>query len=60
MKLLKCSVCGNIVEMIEDKGVPVMCCGKPMDELKANRETLKKEIDQMKELLAEAKAMTEE
>lgn len=36
MKLLKCSVCGNIVEMIEDKGVPVMCCGKPMDELKAN------------------------
>lgn len=30
MKLLKCSVCGNIVEMIEDKGVPVMCCGKPM------------------------------
>lgn len=36
MKLLKCLVCGNIVEMIEDKGVPVMCCGKPMDELKAN------------------------
>ena len=36
MKLLKCSVCGNIVEMIEDKGVPVMCCGKPMDELKAH------------------------
>ena len=30
------------------------------DELKANIETLKKEIDQMKELLAEAKAMTEE
>lgn len=36
MKLLKCSVCGNIVEMIEDKNVPVMCCGKPMEELKAN------------------------
>ena len=36
MKLLKCAVCGNIVEMIEDKGVPVMCCGKPMNELQAN------------------------
>lgn len=36
MKLLKCSVCGNIVEMVEDKGMPVMCCGKPMDELHAN------------------------
>lgn len=35
MKLLKCNVCGNIVEMIEDKGVPVMCCGKPMMELKS-------------------------
>lgn len=36
MKLLKCNVCGNIVEMVEDRGVPVMCCGKPMVELKAN------------------------
>lgn len=36
MKLLKCSVCGNIVEMVEDKGIPVMCCGKAMNELVAN------------------------
>ena len=36
MKLLKCAVCGNIVEMVEDKGVPVMCCGKPMEVLTAN------------------------
>ena len=36
MKLLKCPICGDIVEMIEDKGVPVMCCGKPMVELNAN------------------------
>lgn len=36
MKLLKCLVCGNVVEMVEDKGVPVMCCGKPMLELHAN------------------------
>lgn len=36
MKFLKCAVCGNIVEMVEDKGVPVMCCGKAMEELSAN------------------------
>lgn len=36
MKLLKCSVCGNIVEVVEDKGTPIMCCGKPMVELNAN------------------------
>lgn len=36
MKLLKCEVCGNIVEMIEDKGIPIMCCGKAMQELSAN------------------------
>lgn len=35
MKLLKCSVCGNIVEMLHDAGVPIMCCGQPMKELKA-------------------------
>ena len=36
MKLLKCAVCGNIVEVVEDKGVPIMCCGQQMQELKAN------------------------
>lgn len=36
MKLLKCAICGNIVEMVEDRGVPVMCCGKPMEALEAN------------------------
>lgn len=36
MKLLKCPVCGNIVEMVEDHHVPVMCCGQMMVELKAN------------------------
>lgn len=36
MKFLKCPVCGNVVELIEDKGVPIMCCGKPMVELVAN------------------------
>lgn len=36
MKLLKCEICGNIVELVEDHGVPVMCCGKPMAALTAN------------------------
>lgn len=36
MKLLKCPVCGNIVEMVVDHHVPVTCCGTPMVELQAN------------------------
>lgn len=36
MKNFKCEVCGNVIEKIIDKGVPVMCCGKPMVELTAN------------------------
>ena len=31
-----CSICGNIIEMIESKGPKVVCCGKPMNELVAN------------------------
>ena len=25
-----CKHCGNIVEKVKDKGVPVICCGEPM------------------------------
>ena len=32
-KLFKCMHCGNIVEKIEDKGVPVVCCGQKMTQL---------------------------
>lgn len=35
-KFYKCVHCGNIVEMIEDKGVPILCCGEPMKEIVAN------------------------
>lgn len=28
-----CEHCGNIVAMVKDKGVPVMCCGQKMREL---------------------------
>ena len=36
VKLLKCMNCGNIVEMVEDKGVPVVCCGDKMTVLEPN------------------------
>ena len=38
VKFFKCKTCGNIVGMINSSGVPIMCCGAPMDELKANTE----------------------
>ena len=28
-----CKHCGNIIAMVKDKGVPVMCCGQKMTEL---------------------------
>ena len=36
MKLYKCMHCGNVVEKVLDKGVPVVCCGETMVELVAN------------------------
>lgn len=36
MKIYKCELCGNIVELIEASGVPVMCCGEDMTEMAAN------------------------
>ncbi|MFV0394695.1 MAG: desulfoferrodoxin family protein [Coprobacillaceae bacterium] len=35
-KFYICKHCGNIVELVQDKGVPVVCCGEPMKELVAN------------------------
>ena len=35
LKIYKCMHCGNIIEMVEDKGVPVICCGEPMKQFKA-------------------------
>ena len=36
MKFLKCEVCGKVVEVVKDTQVPLMCCGRPMQELVAN------------------------
>ena len=33
MKLLKCAICGNIITHVKKSGVPVMCCGRKMEEL---------------------------
>ena len=35
MKYLRCEHCGNIVEVVKDKKVPVMCCGQKMQEIVA-------------------------
>ena len=32
-KFFICETCGNIITFVENKGVPVMCCGKKMKEL---------------------------
>ncbi|MEG0803799.1 MAG: desulfoferrodoxin family protein [Pygmaiobacter sp.] len=33
MKFYKCSHCGNIIAYVENKGVPVLCCGEAMQEI---------------------------
>ena len=33
MKFFQCAHCGNIIAYVEDKGVPVMCCGEKMQEI---------------------------
>ena len=33
MRFVRCEHCGNIIEMVNDTGVPVMCCGQKMTEL---------------------------
>ena len=31
-----CKHCGNLIAMVKDTGVPVVCCGEPMQELVPN------------------------
>ena len=35
LKFFRCEHCGNIIEMVEDNAVPVVCCGQRMTELVA-------------------------
>ncbi len=34
-EIFKCERCGNIVEIVNASGVPLMCCGQKMKELEA-------------------------
>ena len=38
MKFYRCPICGKIIAMVEERAVPTICCGKPMEELVANTE----------------------
>lgn len=38
-----CKHCGNLIAMINESGVPVVCCGENMTELKANTVDASKE-----------------
>lgn len=35
-KFFRCKHCGNLVGLIKDAGVPMICCGEPMEELCPN------------------------
>ena len=35
-KFFRCAHCGNIIAMVEESGVPVMCCGQKMEEIIPN------------------------
>jgi len=35
-KFYICPHCGNLIGMVKDKGVPVMCCGQKMQPLVPN------------------------
>lgn len=35
-EIYKCSICGNIVEVVNPSGGTLVCCGKPMDLLEEN------------------------
>ena len=32
-KFLKCEHCGNIIAIVKESGVPLMCCGEKMEEI---------------------------
>lgn len=38
MKIFKCSICGNVVELLNKGGGTLVCCGKDMIELPVNNE----------------------
>lgn len=39
----KCSICGNVIDIIENSGHKIMCCGKPMEMIEPNTVEASKE-----------------
>jgi superoxide reductase len=37
-RFYKCNICGNVIGMIEDAGVPLYCCNQPMEKIHASQE----------------------
>lgn len=35
-KFFRCKKCGNLMGIINNSGVPIICCGEPMEELHSN------------------------
>ena len=33
IKFYSCEICGKIIAMVKDTGVPTICCGQPMKEI---------------------------
>lgn len=38
--LYKCSICGNVIEVVHTGAPALVCCGKPMDKLEAKSEDM--------------------
>ena len=38
--LYKCSICGNVVEVVDDGALSLVCCGKPMEKMNAHFEDM--------------------
>lgn len=43
MKFYRCPVCGQMIAMVKKAACPVMCCGKPMEEIIAGTTEAAKE-----------------
>ncbi len=50
VEFYRCSVCGNVIVKLVDSGVPVACCGQPMDLLVAGAQdaSLEKHVPAVK------------
>lgn len=36
MKLYKCSICGQVIQIVKETDVPLVCCGREMEEIIPN------------------------